>query len=163
MEVSWLTMIQLHHPSLCQTSPVGLVAILTQTHNGGVGSVAYASRTLTVSNVSTLQLENEALAMAWGCNRFHLYPYTTKFELYTDSKLSEAIFHPQSKLPARVERWTLCLQSYCFKVIYTTGKGNPTDVLSCLPFENQPVRERNIAEEYINGISCQSVPKAMSF
>ena len=42
------------------------------------------------------------------------------------------------------------------------GKTNPADVLSRLPLENQPFRERNIAEEYINYITVNAVPKALT-
>ena len=143
-------------------SPVGLGAILTQTQRGVVRPVAYASRTLTDVERRYSQTEKEALAIVWGCERFHLYLYATEFELFTDHKPLEAIYHPRSKPPARVERWTLRLQPYRFKVTYTPGKDNPADVLSRLPIENQPFKERSIAEEYINGVSRHSVPKATS-
>ena len=42
------------------------------------------------------------------------------------------------------------------------GKTNPADVLSRLPLENQPFRERNIAEEYINYVTVNAVPKAIT-
>lgn len=42
------------------------------------------------------------------------------------------------------------------------GKTNPADVLSRLPLENQPFRERNIAEEYINYVTVNAVPKALT-
>ena len=41
------------------------------------------------------------------------------------------------------------------------GKTNPGDVLSRLPLENQPFRERNIAEEYINYVTVNAVQKAL--
>lgn len=42
------------------------------------------------------------------------------------------------------------------------GKTNPADVLSRLPLDNQPFRERNIAEEYINYVTMNAVPKALT-
>lgn len=42
------------------------------------------------------------------------------------------------------------------------GKTNPADVLSRLPLDNQPFRERNIAEEYINYVTMNAIPKALT-
>ena len=124
--------------------------------------VAHASRMLTDVEWRYSQTEKEALAIVWGCERFHLYLYATEFELFTDHKPLEAIYHPRSKPPARVEHWTLRLQPFHFKVTYTPGKGNPVDVLSRLPIENQPFKDRSIALQYLNGVSRHSVPEAMS-
>ena len=84
------------------------------------------------------------------------------FTLYTDHKPLEFIYSPKSKLPPRIERWAFRLQPYTFKVVHMTGKTNPADVLSRLPLENQPFRERNIAEEYINYVTANAVPKALT-
>lgn len=42
------------------------------------------------------------------------------------------------------------------------GKTNPADVLSRLPLDNQPFCDRNIAEEYINYVTMNAVPKALT-
>ena len=42
------------------------------------------------------------------------------------------------------------------------GKTNPADILSQLPLENQLFQERNIAEEYINYITINAVPKTFT-
>ena len=91
-------------------SPVGLGAILTQTHGDETRPVAYASRTLTPVERRYSQTEREALAVVWGCERFHLYLYGTTFDIYTDHKPLEIIYSPTSKPPARIERWGLRLQ-----------------------------------------------------
>ena len=46
--------------------------------------------------------------------------------------------------------------------MHMPGKTNPADVLSRLPLEGQPNRERQIAEEYINYIASNAVSKTMS-
>ena len=99
-------------------SPVGLGVILTQTQDGKVRPVAYASRTLSDVERRYSQTEREALAVVWGCEKFHLYLYGTEFDLYTDHKPLEIIYSPRGKPPARIERWALRLQPYRFKIIY---------------------------------------------
>ena len=93
---------------------------------------------------------------------FHIYLYGKQFTLYTDHKPLEIIYSPKSKPPPRIERWALRLQPYQFNIVHMAGKTNPADVLSRLPLENQPFRERNIAEEYINYVTINAVPKALS-
>ncbi|CAB3985107.1 Transposon Tf2-9 poly [Paramuricea clavata] len=141
-------------------SPVGLGAILMQSDGHETRPVAYA--TLTDVERRYSQTEREALAVVWGCEKFHLYLYGTTFKLFTDHKPLEFIYSPKGKPPPRIERWVLRLQPYRFKVVHMPGKTNPADVLSRLPISGQPTRERNVAEEYINFITEKAVPKAMT-
>lgn len=46
--------------------------------------------------------------------------------------------------------------------ILKPGPENPADVLSRLPISNQPFTERDIAEEYVNHVIANAVPKAIS-
>ena len=143
-------------------SPVGLGAILLQTRDGVTRPVAYASRTLTSVERRYSQTEKEALAVVWGCERFHLYLYGVEFDLITDHKPLEYLYTPRGKPHARIERWVLRLQQYQYKIKYMPGKTNPADVLSRLPLPNQATRERAIAEDYINAILTYAIPCAMS-
>ncbi|KAK3752963.1 hypothetical protein QZH41_005120, partial [Actinostola sp. cb2023] len=99
-------------------SPVGLGAILLQCQDGVSRPVAYASRTLTDVERRYSQTEKEALAVVWGCEKFHLYLYGTEFTLFTDHKPLEVIYSPRAKPPARIERWVLRLQPYRFKICH---------------------------------------------
>ena len=108
------------------------------------------------------QTEREALAVVWGCERFHLYLYGTTFDIYTDHKPLEIIYSQTSKPPARIERWGLRLQPYRFRVKYSPGIDNPADVLSRLPLTNQEVNARNPAEEYVQYLVRNATPKAIS-
>ncbi|CAB3992802.1 Retrovirus-related Pol poly from transposon, partial [Paramuricea clavata] len=143
-------------------SPFGLGAILTQTHGDETRPVAYASRTLTAVEKRYSQTEREALAVLWGCERFHLYLYGTTFDIYTDHKPLEIIYSPTSKPPARIERWGLRLQPYKFCVKYSPGIGNPANVLSRLPLPNATTNTRNTAEEYVQFVAQNAAPKALS-
>jgi hypothetical protein len=74
----------------------------------------------------------------WAIERLHIYLYGGHFTLITDCKPVELIFNnPQSRPPARIERWNLRLQDYDFNVRYTKGLDNPSDFLSRhLPVNN---------------------------
>jgi hypothetical protein len=143
---------------------VGLGAILTQkTSDSGENIVAYASRSLSPVEQRNSQTEREALACVWGCEKFHLYVYGAPFTLITDHKPLIHIFNnPKAKPPARLERWNLRLQPYNFTVRYEPGKTNPADYISRHPLQNQPLRERNIAEEYVSLLTTSAVPIAMT-
>ncbi|XP_041453694.1 uncharacterized protein K02A2.6-like [Lytechinus variegatus] len=143
-------------------SPVGLGAILTQTVNGITRPVAYASRTLSDVERRYSQTEKEALAVVWGCERFHMYLIGTEFDLLTDHKPLQFMYSPTGKPPARVERWVLRMQPYKYRIKHVPGKGNPADPLSRLPVVNAPNRERDIAEDYIDAILSYAVPRAMT-
>ena len=54
-------------------SPVGLGAILVQEKQGVMRAVAFASRSLSDVERRYSQTDKEALAVAWACERFHLY------------------------------------------------------------------------------------------
>ncbi|CAB3995908.1 Retrovirus-related Pol poly [Paramuricea clavata] len=63
-------------------SPVGLGAILSQIQEDGtIRNIPYASRTLTATERRYSQTEKEALAVVWGCERFHLYLVGKEFTL----------------------------------------------------------------------------------
>ena len=142
-------------------SPYGLGAILSNIdQDGAVRNVAYASRSLTPTEQRYSQTEREALAVVWGCERFHMYLIGTPFELITDHKALEIIYSPKSKPSARIERWALRLRQYEYKVIYKRGAENPADILSRMPL---PTRKstHNVADEYVNFVAHHAVPKAI--
>ena len=144
-------------------SPYGLGAILSNIdQDSTTRHVAYASRSLTEVEQKYSHTEKEALAVVWGCERFHMYLIGTKFDLFTDHKALEVIFSPTSKPPARIERWALRLQQYDFTVKYRKGDGNPADVLSRMPLPTQR-QKVNVADEYVNFIAAHSIPKSMTY
>lgn len=143
-------------------SPVGLGAILsTVDANGNQRNVAFASRSLTPVEQRYSQTEREALAVVWGCEKFHMYLIGTRFTLYTDHKALEVIFSPKSKPPARIERWALRLQQYEYDVKYRKGDDNPADVLSRMPLPHTCTKP-SVADEYVNFLAGHSVPKSMT-
>ena len=146
-------------------SPVGLGAILTQkSRNGERHTIAYGSRALTAVESRYSQTEREALAVVWACEHFNIYIYGKALKIFTDHKPLVSIYgNPASKPPARIERWTLRLQPYNATIVYRAGNDNPADFLSRHPTRRSTTsREEKIAEEYVNYLSNQSTPKAMT-
>jgi len=147
---------------IVDASPVGLGGILSQKQkDGNFRPVMFASRTLTDVETRYSQTEREALAVVWGCERFHLYLYAKEFTLITDHKPLEIIFSPKSKPPPRIERWAMRLMQYKFKVQYKPGPQNAADFLSRL--SQVKGQTRNIGEEYAYFVSRNAVPNAMTF
>ena len=144
-------------------SPYGLSAILMQKNEtGDLRIVAYGSRSLTDVERRYSQTEREALAIVWGVEHFHRYVYGCAFIIITDHKPLEVIYgNVNSKPSARIERWVLRLQPYCFKVIYRQGKNNPADYMPRHPSSTLG-RQHLYTEHYINFIAKNSVPKAMT-
>jgi hypothetical protein len=117
-------------------SPWALGAVLLQQHADSpeYRPVAFGSRSLTETEMKYGHIVNEALAIVFGCELFHLYLLSKRFELETDHRPLELIFKPKltghgKPPPARIERWLLRLQEYNFDVIYRPGV-QPKPVLS---------------------------------
>ena len=151
---------------LVDASPVGLAAILVQQtpNSTKVQTIGYASRALTSMEQRYSQTERKALAVVWACEHFHIYVFGKPVKIYTDHKPLVSIYgNPNSKPPARIERWTLRLQLYDATVLYRAGADNPADYMSRHPmnFTKPTSKEEKIAEEYINFLTDTSVPKAM--
>ena len=117
---------------IADASPVGLGVVLVQEQSQGPVVVSYASRSPSDVERRYSQTEKEDLGLVWACEKFHPYIYGQCFELLTDHKPLEAIYAPNSKPCARIERWVLLLQPYEFKVIHLPGKNNIADPLSRL-------------------------------
>ena len=147
-------------------SPVGISAILTQSIKDQLAQVVqFASRALTPTEQRYSQTEREALAVTWACEHFHIYLYgSPSFKIYTDHKPLVTLFgSPKAQLPARVERWVMRCQGYNMNIIFKPGKDNPADYMSRHPAQQQASsREEKIAEEYIQYLTDNSIPKAMS-
>ena len=126
--------------------------------------IAYVSRSLTRVERRYSQTEREALAIVWAVERLNTYLYGSSLTLYTDCKPIELILNnPRSKTSARIERWKLQLQDYCFHVVYTKGQQNPSDFLSRHTTDGSDTSQHEqSAERYVNFITYHSIPKAMT-
>jgi hypothetical protein len=103
----------------CDASQYGLGTCLMQQGR----PVAYASRTLTQTEVAYAQIEKECLSIVFGLERFEQYLMGHQdVVVESDHKPLEAIFKkPLISAPKRLQRMLLRLQKYNFSVIYKPG------------------------------------------
>ena len=91
-EISTRPVLALYDPSKPTTvsadaSSFGLGAVLVQEQNNGERRpVAYASRSMTPTEQRYAQIEKEALAITWACDRFADYLVGLRFHVETDHK-----------------------------------------------------------------------------
>ena len=115
-------------------SSVGLGAVLTQRQqNDKWLPIAYASRALTPTECRYAQIEKEALAITYACERFQEYLMGKLFHIHTDHKPLVPIFSTKSleELPLRVQRFRLRLLRFQFTISHIPGKDLTTaDTLS---------------------------------
>ena len=102
----------------CDSSEHGLGAVITQEGK----PVAYASRTLTSTERNYAQIEKEALAIVFACERFEQYIMGKETTVLSDHKPLMNIFaKPILISPKRLQRMRLRLQKYTIKVQYKPG------------------------------------------
>lgn len=102
---------------VADVSSVALGAVLLQFENDTPHVISFASKSFSEVERRYSQTEKESLVLVWSVERFYYYLAGIEFELVTDHKPLETIFKPTSKLPARIERWVLRLQSFKFRAI----------------------------------------------
>lgn len=111
-------------------SAVALGAVLSQGTIGTDQPIAYASRTLSETEMRYSTIERELLGVIWAVKHFRPYLYGNKFTIYTDHRpltWLDSLKEPNSKLT----RWRLRLQEYDFETKYKNGKQNTNaDALS---------------------------------
>ncbi len=102
----------------CDASMNGLGACLLQNNQ----PVAYASRSLTPTEVQYAQIEKEMLAIVFGMERFESYLYGRKVKVESDHKPLESILKKSLlSAPKRLQRMMLRLQKFELEVVYKKG------------------------------------------
>ena len=152
---------------IVDAGPIGLGAILMQQNPNDTEDyrvISYASRSLNDVERRYSHIEKECLAMVWGCEKFYLYLYGRQFTITTDNKALYYIFghNRHKKMPARIERWSLRLAVFDFKIKHRPGITNPADYLSRKPLvcDEQSSEE---SENYINYLFDQAIPKSIDY
>ncbi|KAL1378982.1 hypothetical protein pipiens_015233 [Culex pipiens pipiens] len=94
--------------------------------------IAYASKSLNPAQQNYPQIEKEAFAIRFGCQKFHSYIFGRPVKVETDHKPLESIFKkPLDKAPPRLKRIILDVQPYAPDVVYVKGVDVPiADALS---------------------------------
>lgn len=147
---------------LTDASPVGLGAVLLQYKEKSESPeiVAFASHSLTPAERNYAQIEREALAIVWGCEKFRMYLLGRTFDLLTDHKPLELIFGPKSRPNARLERWLVRLQCFDYNIRHIAGEANIADPFSRL-LQDHPGRKAcfNDVHHAVCRVSAVAVPK----
>ena len=85
--------------------------------------MAFVSRKLTEVERKYAQIEKEALAIMWACEKFDYFLVGTEFEVETDHKPLVKLLGEKdlSDLPLRCQRFKLRLMRYRFEIFHTQG------------------------------------------
>ena len=89
-------------------SSYGLGAVLRQKQpDGSLRPIAYALRALTETEQRYAQIEKEALAVTWACEKFQEYLLGTSFKVETDHKPLVPLLSSKAlnMVPVRVQRF----------------------------------------------------------
>ncbi|KAL0894785.1 hypothetical protein ABMA27_013312 [Loxostege sticticalis] len=124
--------------------PAGLGAVLSQRGDDGrERPLAFASRSLTVSERNYSQIQKEATAIIFGVKHFHQYLYgrSDPFILKTDHRPLVSIFNKNTGIPIttalRLQRYALLLSAYNYVVQYVSSEDNPVaDYFSRAPIKS---------------------------
>ncbi|UYV63925.1 hypothetical protein LAZ67_2006034, partial [Cordylochernes scorpioides] len=121
--------------------------------------IAFASATLIDYQRNYPQIEKEALAIKFGCRKFHEYNFGRPILVETDHKPLETIFKKcLSKSPLRLQRILLELQPYDLKVKYVRGK----DMFIADLLSRDCVEEEKFENEHLEILLCISMPQSLT-
>uniref|UniRef100_A0A3B3HH25 Gypsy retrotransposon integrase-like protein 1 n=1 Tax=Oryzias latipes TaxID=8090 RepID=A0A3B3HH25_ORYLA len=133
------------------SSSYGMGAVLLQKQeNVGWKPVAYASRALSETEQRYAQIEKEALALTWACERFQEFLIGKCFHMETDHKPLVPLLGSKrlDELPPRIQRLRMRLMRFSFTISHVAGKNIATaDVLSRAPVGGN---DSDLSEEDIN-------------
>ncbi len=111
--------------------------------------VAFISRSMTAAEKRYAQIEKEALAITWACERFQTYILGLDFVVRTDHKPIVSLLGSRllDDLPPRILRFRLRLLRFSYKIMHIDGKNLITaDTLSRAPLKEQ-LSEANLKQE----------------
>ena len=120
-------------------SSFGLGAAVLQKTDDGWKPIAYASRSMSPTEQRYAQIEKEALAMCWACEKFQYYLVGRQFIAETDHKPLVSVLGDKelALLPLRIQRFRLRMMAYSYTVCYTPGeKLVVADALSRAPLSS---------------------------
>ena len=140
-EISQPTTLALYNPDAelkisADASSFGLGAVLFQHEEDSWKPVAYASRSMSETERRYAQIEKEALATTWACEKFSDYVLGRRFLIESDHKPLVPLLNTKQldSMPPRILRFRLRLARYDYKVEHVPGKNLHTaDALSRAP------------------------------
>ena len=145
IELTKPTVLALYNPKAptkisADASSYGLGAVIMQQNGPDWKPVAYASRSMTETEMRYAQIEKEALATTWACERFSTYILGMKFAIETDHKPLVPLLGSKhlNNLPPRILRFRLRLARFDYMITHVPGKLLHTaDTLSRAPSANK--------------------------
>ena len=142
----------------------GLGAVLLQRQKlGDLRPVAYISRSMTPTEQRYAQIEKEALAFTWACERLSNYLIGTSFHILTDHKPLVPLFSSKhlEELPIRVQRFRLRMMRYNYTISHVPGKElQIADALSRSPMGSPTCADQALqleADAYVS-VVLQGLP-----
>ena len=154
-ELSKPTILAVYNP-LAETkvsadsSSYGLGAVLFQKVGDVWKPVVYASRALSETERRYAQIEKEALAVTWACEKFREYILGCHFTIETDHKPLVPLLSGKklNSMPPRIVRFRLRLAGFDYTIYHVPGKLLYTaDTLSRAPITNAEVDDIRVQEE----------------
>lgn len=154
--------LQLYDPKLpivviCDSSAVGVGAVLCHKIGEVERPVFYVSSTLSNAEKNYPNLHREALAIVFALTKFAKYIFGKKITVVTDNKPLVTIFNQKKGIPplaaARLQKYAYAISIFDFDIVYRKGKKIPeADALSRLPIEGETgvdsdVLVNNVREE----------------
>ena len=146
------TILALYNPETdtivsADASSYGLGAVLLQKSDSTWKPVVYASRSMTETECHYAQIEKEALATTWACEKFTPYILGKTFTIQTDHKPLVPLLGSKNLdiLPPRILRFRLRMDRFDYSIVHVPGKLLYTaDTLSRAPMSES---ETNLQEE----------------
>lgn len=142
----------------------GLGAVLLQRQsNRDLQPVAFISRSMTPTETRYAQIEKEALAFTWACERLADYLVGIEFHIETDHKPLVPLFSSKhmEELPLRVQRFRMRMMRFRFTISHIPGKNLIiADALSRAPVSTPSVADEVLQREttlYVNSV-LESLP-----
>ena len=113
-----------NHRVTADSSCFALGAALLQQEREGWRPVAYLSRALTDTEKRYAQMEKEALAITWACERLDFYLAGRTFEVETDHSSLVKLLGTRdlADMPLRCQRFKMRLMRYSYTIFHTPGK-----------------------------------------
>ena len=142
---------------LADASSHGSGAVLLQLHNNSWKPVAFASRSMSETELRYAQIEKEALATTWACEKFRDYLIGKKFSIETDHKPLVPLLNSKylDSLPPRILRFHLRLMRFDYTISHVPEKLLYTaDTLYHAPTGTSDSDCRTLQEEVELYIEC---------
>ncbi len=120
-------------------------SLLQEQRTGELKPVAYISQSMTCTERRYAQVEKEALAFTWACERLSDYLIGLKFHIETDHKPLVPLFSTKhlEEFPMEVQHFRMHMMQYQFSFGHVPGR----DLTIADTFSHAPVSEPTTADE----------------